>query len=194
MVALTQVAVESLKPPPPAPEAVLESMADDALMRLYDYVFPTFVGHFDASLRASIRPDKKCVSVEKFMTPALWLKHRLAAAPAKRPAISCREMWRLWFKGDVAYSNGVPYRRCTRGKGCEMSEGSWSHAKLVMKILVRLDGNSDDALEAMAEETLMVAFDRAFPRYVEQHVGEKYRKSAQPEKSCSSLRKYRQES
>ncbi|KAF0703915.1 hypothetical protein As57867_007448, partial [Aphanomyces stellatus] len=43
MVVLTQVAVESLKPPPPAPDAVLESMADDALMRLYDYVFPTFV-------------------------------------------------------------------------------------------------------------------------------------------------------
>ncbi|KAF0682493.1 Aste57867_25386 [Aphanomyces stellatus] len=158
-------------------------------MALVDTAFDAFVAHSG--------PHCPLTGESLYSKATIWVMHAMLLLPTSKlpfPNTDSRTMWRLWFKGDVACSNGVPYRRCTRGKGCEMSEGSWSHAKLVIKILVRLQGHSDDALEPMAEETLMDAFDRAFPRYVEQHVGEKYRKSAQPEKSCSSLRKYRQES
>ncbi|KAF0686386.1 Aste57867_21830 [Aphanomyces stellatus] len=193
LAALVQTGVDALVVPPLTSEALLEGMQDDALMDLFDKIFPHFVDQFDASVRAYITPTKICHSIVRYMVPTKWTKHAAHnlqhTAPKKRSAISCRRMWHLWFKGDAA-SGGIPYRHCHTKSNSHLSIESWGEAKLVMNQLVALGTVKDDALEAMATKALMATFDKVFRVFVRRSIGARFRSLARPEKACKTLLTY----
>ncbi|KAF0710171.1 Aste57867_5622 [Aphanomyces stellatus] len=193
---LVQIAVERSLVPSSAPEASFEAMSNQSLSNAFDDVFPIFVQQFHPSVRASIKSTLKCGSVVHFMTPALWLKHPLAGTNtglSRRPPVPCRDMWLLWFKGDVA-SKGTPYRHCRGGNGSGVCKTLWFDSKAIMNAFVKLAEENNvvknaKSLPDMVDETLLGVFDRVFPLFVKT-IDPKYHRYVLPDKSCSTLIKH----
>ncbi|KAF0697153.1 Aste57867_12147 [Aphanomyces stellatus] len=135
----------------------------------------TVPSHKDASTKSTAIVAEKESPVAYQPSPAHEPPQRIDTARREQtscssdefPTTTCRHLWKMWFRGDLAVPQPGPVRRLDVSHLNPNSRDRYVVASRVVNVLVetalKLDMvQSDDELDDMLEDELMAVFDRAF--------------------------------